>query len=310
MLRRVDICASAMSTALLVASGCAPDTPDVRAPETQFMATDSAVLWAPEQISSAFPEFAASFTPAGSTVYFNRASPDRNQLAILESRLQEGRWSEPVTASFSGTYRDVDPFVSRAGERLYFSSSRPIEESDTTPDFNTWYVERREQGWSEPVALGAPFNTESQEAFVSLDAENILYFASDRDGTQRVYRSSLDGSPEIVPFDLNLQEGASNPLINSAGTMLIFVSDREGGHGTSDLYVTCLREGQWSLALNLGPVVNSAYADFAPAFTPDERFLVFTSERPGIVPALETGERPPGDLYYVELGAIDLPCGA
>jgi len=38
------------------------------------------------------------------------------------------------------------------------------------------------------------------------------------------------------------------------------------------------------------------------------RYLFFTSERPGIVPAVSAGERPPGDLYRIEFGALEPPC--
>ena len=51
--------------------------------------------------------------------------------------------------------------------------------------------------------------------------------------------------------------------------------------------------------------VNSPFADFAPAFSPDGRYLFFTSERPGIVPAQASG-RPPGDIYQIDVAALGL----
>jgi Tol biopolymer transport system component len=179
-------------------------------------------------------------------------------------------------------------------------------------DFNTWYVERTPDGWSDPIALGAPFNTDSQEVFASLDAANHLFFASDRDGVQRVYRSRWsDGvhqPPELLPFDMNQEGDVGNPLVTRDGRMLIFVSDREGGYGGADLYATCQLADGWSPAVNLGARANSAYADFAPALTVDGGYLVFTSERPGLVAQVAPGTRPPGDIYYVPLSQLDTPC--
>lgn len=268
-------------------------------------------IFAPGVVSTADPEFAASLSPDGTSFFFNRASADRSRLAILVSRSREGGWSPPETAPFSGTHRDVDPFVSPDGERLYFSSSRPAGASDETPDFNTWFVEREGGGWSEPVPLPEPLNTASQETFVSVDRERTLYFGSDRDGAQRVWRSRRIGgeheTPQVVPFAMNLESGVSNPWISSSGKLLIFVAGRPGAQDT-DLYATCREQSGWLPGQNLGADVNSDFADFAPSLTPDGLYLIFTSERPGVVPAVAKGARPPGDLYRIELGALELPC--
>jgi Tol biopolymer transport system component len=268
-------------------------------------------LFTPGVVSTADPEFAASLSPDGASFYFNRASADRGRMSILVSRFRDGEWGPPETAPFSGIHRDVDPFVTPGGDRLYFSSSRPTEPGDETPDFNTWSVEREGGGWSEPVALPEPLNTASQETFVSADREGTLYFGSDRDGTQRIWRSRrIDGeyeAPRLVSFAMNLQGGGGNPWISTSGKLLIFVGSRPGGND-ADLYSTCLGESGWVPARNLGPVVNSEFADFAPSLTPDGRHLFFTSERPGVVRAVAEGERPPGDLYRVQLDALELPC--
>jgi hypothetical protein len=55
-------------------------------------------------------------------------------------------------------------------------------------------------------------------------------------------------------------------------------------------------------------VVSTADPDFAPSLRPDGRHLFFTSERPGVVASVLEGERPPGDLYRIELDALELPC--
>ena len=77
-------------------------------------------------VSTEAPEFAVTFTPDGREGFFNRASADRQRLAIMiTTRTPAGAWSAPVVAAFSGTFRDIDPFVTPDGRRLYFSSDRP-----------------------------------------------------------------------------------------------------------------------------------------------------------------------------------------
>ena len=110
-------------------------------------------------ITTAAPEFAITFTPDGRTAYFNRASTDRRTLSIMVSRLAGADWQQPLLAGFSGKHRDVDPFVTPDGNRLYFSSDRPTSPSDNEPDFNTWYMDAKDGDWSEPRTFGEPLNS-------------------------------------------------------------------------------------------------------------------------------------------------------
>jgi Tol biopolymer transport system component len=159
--------------------------------------------------------------------------------------------------------------------------------------------------------LPAPLNSPSQETFASLDRDGTLYFGSDRDGSQRIWRSRrIDGeyeAPHVVPFAMNLAGGTSNPWISSSGKLLVFVAARPGAED-ADLNATCVDESGWLPGENLGPGVNSEFADFAPSLTPDGLSLIFTSERPGVVTAVGEGQRPPGDLYRVDLASLALPC--
>jgi hypothetical protein len=260
-------------------------------------------------ITTAAPEFAITFTPDGRTVYFNRASADRRTLSIMVSRLDGAGWQQPVLAPFSGTHRDVDPFVTAGGERLYFSSDRPTSHSDNEPDFNTWYLDARDGEWGAPRTVGEPLNSRGTDVFVSATRGGTLYFSSNRDGTTRTYRATASGEGWTVTrpsFDINDAEGAGNPLIAPDESFLIFTSDRPGGAGGADLWVTARENDRWGSSRRLGSGVNSPFADFAPALDPIGRFLFFTSERPGVVGPVSAGSRPPGDIYRIALSDVGL----
>jgi Tol biopolymer transport system component len=70
-------------------------------------------------------------------------------------------------------------------------------------------------------------------------------------------------------------------------------------------YASRAHDGVWSPAQNLGAAVNSPFADFAPAFSPDGKYLFFTSERPGVVPTPVSG-RPPGDIYQIDVTSLGI----
>ena len=86
-------------------------------------------IFAAGTISSELPEFAITFTPDGKEAYFNRTPPDRSELKIYRSVRSASGWSTPAVASFSGEFRDVDPFITPDGNRLYFSSNRPRDKT-------------------------------------------------------------------------------------------------------------------------------------------------------------------------------------
>ncbi len=264
------------------------------------------VIVAPGVVSTEAPEFAVGTTPDGRGLYFDRASPDRRTLTIMYSALESGRWSTPVVAPFSGTYRDVDPFVTPDGRRLYFSSNRP-RAGAPEGGLHTWYVDRGPDGWGNPVEAGSPLNSDSNDVFVSADRHGTLVFGSTRDGRPRIYTAAMaDGrwtAPRALPLD---SEAISNPAIAPSGRFILFAKPVPG-RGT-DIFVSCRDGAAWQPPMALPAPVNSRYADFAPFVDASETTLYFTSERPGIVGAQPDSIRPPGDLYRLALRRAGLPC--
>jgi hypothetical protein len=263
-------------------------------------------LVGPGIISSEYPEFATSISSDGKELYFNRTTADRSSMFIMVSKLVEGEWSTPDTLDqMDGKYRDVDPFITDDGNRLYFSSTRPVVGSDSIKDFDTWYVGRNEEGWSQPINAGYPLNSAATEIFVSMTAEGHAYFVSERTGQRTIMRSQFTNNyqkPERLELQLNGEAiYAGNPCIASDESFLIVALRAPHKPNVPDLYITFKTETGWSTLVSLGPEVNSMYADFAPGLSKDDRILYFTSERPGMVPKQEEGIRPPGDIYAIKL---------
>ena len=259
-------------------------------------------IFAEGAVSTSLPEFATSFSPDGTEVYFNRMSADRSVLQIWRSSMIDGKWSAAQPLPFSdGRYRDVDPFVSPDGTRLYFSSTRPVS-GDQPKDYDLWYVERADGAWGAPVNVGPGVNTTSNEIYSTLSRNgNIYYTTFDAEFENvSIYRAEWRGnrfaSPEeIVVGDGNLR--LTNPTIAPDESYLVMVADPDG---QADLYVSHRNaDGAWSKAVPLPAQINSAFTEFAPGFSPDGSTLFFTSERPGIVPAGSDGGRPPGDIYSI-----------
>src|SRR5688500_8587930 len=152
----------ACATALIGAACVAPtDASPVDATATdpnlvRSVATSTPAIFAPDVISDDNEQWRITFTPDGKTAYFAESPeffPFTRQATIYVSTLVNGAWTEPVVAPFSGQYSDIDPFLSPNGQRLYFSSIRPVD-GVTRGDIDLWMVERTPDGWSEPIRLG------------------------------------------------------------------------------------------------------------------------------------------------------------
>lgn len=290
-------------------AACEQQTPDSESLPAAFESETSrqALIFAPGTISGELPEFSITFMPDGSEVYFNRTPPDRSQLFIYSSKRTNDGWTAPAIVPFSGEFRDVDPFITADGSRLYFSSDRP-RAGVAADSFSTWFVERTASGWSEPIDPGAPLNSEATDIFVSIARDGTMVFSSERGGEGRVHvsRPAGGGWEDPRPLKFGDVEDAGNPLISPDGRFLVMVIVREDSG--PDLFFSCRQGNAWQTPRPLADSVNSPFADFAPAIPVTGDALYFTSERPGIVGPQAKGVRPPGDFYRVPLSATGIRC--
>jgi Tol biopolymer transport system component len=78
--------------------------------------------------------------------------------------------------------------------------------------------------------------------------------------------------------DLLHPEYEANPWISPDGNMLLFDSDRPGGHGGRDLWSSRKTRDGWSEPVNLGPTVNSAKDETHAFVTQDGKTLYFAGD--------------------------------
>lgn len=139
-------------------------------------------------------------------------------------------------------------------------------------------------------------NTSSDEAYLSFNLGlDTAYFSSNRSGNFDIYSTRR-------PANMDLSEwlsGTSSPAVpvdsvNSTyedkfpfilKDIMIFASNRPGGRGGYDLYLSIFRNGKWSSAENLGPEINTESDEcrpviyLLPGYT--NHLLLFSSNRPG-----------------------------
>jgi len=91
------------------------------------------------------------------------------------------------------------------------------------------------------------------------------------------------GTPKNLGPKVNSSNPEYDPSISADGLELYFQSTRVGGYGDRDIYVAtrATTSDEWSQAVNLGPVINTADRDAGPEISSDGLSLYFNSNRPG-----------------------------
>ena len=69
----------------------------------------------------------------------------------------------------------------------------------------------------------------------------------------------------------------SNPSLSADGNTMYFVSDRDGGQGSHDIWYSQKRGNAWSAPVNLGPTINTPFEENTPIIGEDGETLYFAS---------------------------------
>lgn len=324
------ITALLLAAAILGTAGCQPGsrTPVVSGPWLgQTTPSTTPVPFATGLVTTGHNELNAAFSPAGDEFYWTMADPFRQFYVIMRMELgEDGRWSEPEVAPWSGGYSDADPFFSVDGQRIYFVSRRPLDGEGPPKDFDIWYVEREGEGWSAPVNLGPEVNGPSHEYYVTVTAEGTVYFSAEREGGMGsfdVYRVPRQnggyGEAENLGPAINSPGLEADAFITPDESMLIFSAwNREDGVGHADLYLSRRRaDGTWTEAVNLGPEINSPRLDYCPILSPDGSWFFYTSyrldelqqaerrTRDELLEAFRSPGNGLGDVFWVDAAVLD-----
>lgn len=165
---------------------------------------------------------------------------------------------------------------------------------------NLYYTIQREGKWSVPVPV-VEINTDFHDRMPSISQDgHYLFFSSDRPGgfgRDDIWVSEFDfaakrwGKPRNAGRTINTPSSEVTPAIHSDNITLYFSSDRAGGLGGYDVYVTQMLqdlatnaggnddESKWKRPANLGTPYNSTFDDEYPTVVRNGNFMYFASNR-------------------------------
>ncbi len=172
-------------------------------------------------------------------------------------------------------YSDYNPLVYSDESEIVFTSRRAgtkmrVKSTDNQFDANIYTSLKIDSAWQEPYSLNSIINSSSHEAatFISADYKTMIVHKYDRSKGSLYLSRRKDGAwgkLKALGTNVNTKYRETAGCLSSDGRKLYFVSDRKGGYGGLDIYVSQkLKNGSWSKAQNLGASVNSPEDEETP----------------------------------------------
>jgi len=183
---------------------------------------------------------------------------------------------ENLGALFNDEKDNFNPIVSSDGNTIAYMVSLKF--------YDAIMVSRATNNkWSAPVNITPELETDGDMYISCLDKEGkVLFLSKDDNYNSDIYTSTFNGSrwSPVVKLgkNINTKYWESHAYMSDDGKQLIFASDRPGGVGGLDLYLSRFVNGEWGEAVNLGPEINTPFNEDRPFITKNGEILFFSSQ--------------------------------
>jgi hypothetical protein len=255
-------------------------------------------------INSFSDEPQVAITHSGLSLYFSSDRPGGFGLLdiwVSHRTSLDAPWGEPLNLGpmYNGPKKtEFCPNFSPDDHWMFFPSGGGFGGSDIWMTFRLDVTD--DFGWQTPINLGPSINTAFGEfdPYYFVDpksGEATLYFISNRQRVSNghggflfdIYQSTRneDGSfqPAVLNKELSSPYDDRRMTIRRDGLLLIFTSDRPGGMGGLDLWISTRGDTHdpWGEPVNLGPPINGEADERGSALADDGVTLFFSSDRAG-----------------------------
>ena len=210
--------------------------------------------------------------------------------------------SKPVNVTFKNMGKDVNsefddavPSLSADGKTLIFTSRRPdTEGGGIDPNtglyyddiyYTTWDDEKGK--WKPADGIPGNLNTVGHDACMSISPDGSMIFVYRNidkvTGSGDIYYSTLKadgtwGTPVDIGKPVNSSYFESSACLSPDGNTLYFISERLGGEGNADIWMSTKLAGLWQKPVNLGKNINTIEDELGVFMHPDGKTLFFTSK--------------------------------
>jgi Tol biopolymer transport system component len=244
-------------------------------------------------------EYGSTFSSDNKEFYYAVNVGQKPEIHVI--RFVNNGWTKPELLIGHPEYGYNDPFATPDGKRLFFISDRALDGKGPKKDIDIWYIERNQNGWSEPVNTGNGINTNKNEYYISFTKNTKMYFSSngstsaENDKNYDIKTSEYKNGnfqPSVtLGLAINSEHYEADVFVSPDESYIIFCSERPGGRGRGDLYISFKdKNGEWQPAKILDAGISTDAYEFCPFVTSDGKYLFFSRG---------------GDIYWLSTQVLD-----
>lgn len=189
-------------------------------------------------------------------------------------------------------FDDYAPSITADGSEMVFTSRRPgplnlVDELGDHKYYEDIYRSEwleEEDRWAAAERLEQPVNSPTHDAVLSLsgDGKTLFIYKNDVNRAGDIFQSTKDplwSIPFKLPKPINTSYFESSISLTSDGSTMYFISERPGGFGRGDIYVSQKKgDDRWSKPKNLGEVLNTVEDEKFVFIHPNGSTLFFASD--------------------------------
>jgi outer membrane protein OmpA-like peptidoglycan-associated protein len=212
----------------------------------------------------------------------------REQAYFMKQELAQRHMDSAVNLGIRINSQDPEMFPCLTADTLNLFFTRRVNGVDE--DFYKSHADSC-GGWFTARNMGSPPNSKHFESsqYISGDGHYLFFMRCDNrsengwdQGGCDLYMAytgdSVWSTPENFGATINTPAFEGMPALSPDNRELYFVSDRPGGFGGLDIWVSKFDNGLWQAPRNLGPLINTAGNETAPFIHIDNNTLYFASD--------------------------------
>lgn len=252
-----------------------------------------------KEVNDAFDQVRPVFSADGSTLYFSQGSGKNLQYEIWRTTTDSvGRITgkQLVKALTPNTASPKYVLQSQSAHQLLVNGFYDVENNTLQYSRGISAIDISKAGETfNPAAFQKQHNRVLDSLFrkrnifpVYHSFSHAWYWTDDAGGNTDIYLlpvgKNAGDTPLKLPASINTQYNELTPWLDDEGRYLYFASDRPGGYGETDIWVTERLDNSfanWSTPVNLGPVVNTSKSETYFIIDPGEVYAYVVSDKSG-----------------------------
>jgi hypothetical protein len=180
---------------------------------------------------------------------------------------------------------DFIPFITEDETFMVFSSARKYNNEYQQFIRSVYFSSKSDGAWQLAKAASAKINTDENQEAVGIDKDGslILVHVDRLSAPNDVFyteKSKTGSYGDLIDIgkNINTKNNEAGASISQTGDTLFFASDKPGGFGGYDIYMSMkLPDGTWGTAVNIGEPVNTSHDENYPYITAEGTTLYFSS---------------------------------